>query len=1030
MKRKELIVTLLLLSLVLLWSAPPHPLSFWQEDGSFKGVSEIYGSSNLSRTCGIPDSILVLRCQFSDVSFDLDAEYPPGNPDTLPHDEAYFERLLFHLSTYWSDVSHGHYDLSTDNFTLLPAVYTLSQPMSYYGDDDLSTERVSEMIVELLDMADADVDYSAYDSYMIFHAGAGQEADLTGLNVADIWTTFVTRSTLQEGLDPENDDFPGLEYDGKILKEFIIAPETERQPDIQAADPIFGLLGVLCHEFGRQMGLPTLYDNQSSNGKSAGIGNYGVMGTGLWNAAGFVPPLPCAWSRIYMGWEIENLEVIDEDTENLEILGSLLADGETPSIYRVLISQDEYYLLENRVQNPDNSTFVNGDGDTLATFSFAIVPGQEYYPEGHPYAGQPYFNFMENTYAGCEWDFYLPGYGEGDALTQDGSGICIWHVDELVMREKFNLEEEINIPNGDELHKAVDLEEADGSQGLDTYGYYGNRDDTYRAGNNDYFGYLEHNGLPWTPTAESYYGGIQLEIRDISAADSVMSFSVDYEWSLDSGYIGINTLPAAFLDFGDGEDKLFYPMPDGSLVLWENNEIIAETALSADTLSQCWSWEPQNKKILLPAQTNDVALLYAIDGELAYQTPELFIGWEWAAPILINDDGYIVMGFNSTSENGCQLIVKDADLNTLSTISLPEYSITANMIYSEEVLIPVSGNEGNSFIGLIAKTGNYYNYSYETEAVFEPTQVFQYGISGNNCNNILMTTADSLIVILTYDNCVDRGMIQTSREIATPFVVNSYPSLADINGDGKPELLLGGENSFLAMNEEGELSRPARELTSPDSAGIMAGAVAINTENGLEVVSMMSQNRLCIWENVANNDFEMKRYYPVAYGSRSRNYPLFRDGMLLFPSDNGRIYRDAGRILPEQELAVEYANLQRTGCTFYEAGSNQYETVNIFVDDETYVYPNPYSTIFNTAICNGTMQTGKVAIRIMLSIPGTVKIKIYDIAGNRILSEEMMLSSYNAESYLVDAEKLASGVYFAKLETAGAQKLLKFGIEK
>jgi len=1034
MKRKELIVVALMLGLTLLWSAPPHPQSFWQEDGSFGGSSEIFSGNTDSRFCGLPDSILVLRCEFSDVSFDLAAEYPPGKPDAIPHDEAYFERFLFHLATYWQDASHGLYDITSDNFTMLPDVYQLSEPMSYYGDDELSPERVSEMLVELLDMADADVNFSAYDSFIIFHAGAGQEADLSGNNTADLWTTFVNRRTLQTGLDPENDEFPGLEYDGTILKEFIIAPETERQPDIQSSDPIFGLLGVLCHEFGRQMGLPTLYDNQSSNGKSAGIGNYGVMGTGLWNAAGNVPPLPCAWSRIYLGWESQNLVVIEDAYEDLELLSPMLQDGETPTIYKVMISTDEYFLLENRTQNTDNSTFVNENGDTLATFSFEELPEQDCYPDSHAYAGQPRFIFMENTYAGCEWDFYLPGYGEGDALTQNGSGICIWHVDEQVMRAKFNIEEEINIPNGEEEHKAVDLEEADGNQGLDTYGYYGNRDDTYRAGNNDYFGYLEHDGMVTIPTAESYYGGIQLEIYNISTADTLMSFSVGYGWSLDGGYTNSNTLPAAFLDFGDGVNKLFYPMPDGNQYLWENNELIANNKIPVDTLSQCWSWEPENKVIYLPGQTENVAYLYKLDGEFNYIRP-YFIDLSWGCPVLITkaseqEAGRIILGFNSLIGDSCKIQVEDLDLNDVASYSFPGYRISNNMMYNGNLFIPVSGNDGFSIIMLDIVTGEYSTHDYVMPSGLYPTNalLMQYGKNTNE--KIILTTSDSLLVQLDVDLSGTEPEIVLEKEINLPFIANSYPSVADMDGNGYDEILLGGENSFLTLNVQGVISTPLKELSSPDSANVMGGVVAIDNGSELVVAGMMSRNRLCIWENEANNNFVMKKYYPVSFVSRSLLYPILADGVLYIPSNNGKIYRDQNSIFPQQDLAVIYADLQRTGYHKYNDNGYQNLPHGIFIDEETYVYPNPYSTIYDGAICNGTTNAGKVAIHVMLSSAETLEIKIYDIAGNLVISDEMDLAAYFAESYLVDAQKLASGVYFAKLKADTKQKLLKFGIEK
>ena len=1028
-KERKLILMIVGMMLTALWSAPPAPGSRWQNDMSFSGVSEKYSHYNNDRDRNLPDSILVLRCQFSDVSIDLDPGYPPGEPDTLPHDDAYFERFMFHLSAYWNDASAGNYQLTEDNYTLYPEVFTLQHEMGYYGDDDLSTERVSEMIVELLDMGDIAIDYSAYDSFIIFHAGAGQEADLSGANTADLWTTFVSRRTLQAGLDPENDDFPGLEYDGVVLKEFVIVPETERQPDIQENDPLFGVLGVLCHEFGRLIGLPTLYDNQSSNGKSAGIGNYGVMGTGLWNAAGYVPPLPVAWCRIYMGWS--DYETIDSFTEAAELTYPMNIDSEIPKIYKVLINEDEYFLLENRQQNSDGSIFVNSEGDSLATFSFEIVDGQQYYEEGHPYAGQPYFDFMNNTYAGCEWDFYLPGYGEGDALSQDGSGICIWHVDEIVMREKFNLEEEINVPNGEEEHKAIDLEEADHDQGLDLYGYYGYKDDTYRAGNNDYFGYVEYNGLPWNPTAESYYGGIQLEIYDISESADVMNFSVAYEWSLDTGYVGINTLPAAFLDFGDGIKKLFYPMPDGNVYLWENDAIIAEENIPRDSIPECWAWLESSKKIIIPAMIGDVASLHVLDENLETTGQLLFNNYNWGAPPLVITDEtgeeIIVLALNSALDDNNKIELYDSDLNEIEYFNIASYQICGNMMYDGELHIPA--RDSNEFV--IYRI-DLENYTLNWEATFNTELELNNGILAefeeDGEKRMIFTTNDSLLV--QFKETAPSYTFE--KEIPLPFICDSYPSYGDLDNNGVRELLYGGENNFIALDETGAVYQSSDELTAPDSSGIYAGVVPvdINGDGKPEVVGMMSQNRFCIWENYNDNDFRLMRNYPVTHGHRSRLYPIFNENTIYLPSDNGKIFRDTDHQIAQDDHPVAYCDLGRTAYLPWEALVNEHETVSLFVEDETYIYPNPYSTVYSSTIIGGKEEVGKIGVRIMLSESENTQIWVYDIAGNQIESGELFLTAYNAGVYLIDVSGYSSGVYVARVKAGNEQKILKFGIEK
>ena len=63
-------------------------------------------------------------------------------------------------------------------------------------------------------------------------------------------------------------------------------------------------IGILCHELGHDLGLIDLYDTDDS---SEGIGGHGLMGSGSWGRAageqsGATPTLPCAWSRIALGF--------------------------------------------------------------------------------------------------------------------------------------------------------------------------------------------------------------------------------------------------------------------------------------------------------------------------------------------------------------------------------------------------------------------------------------------------------------------------------------------------------------------------------------------------------------------------------------------------------------------------------------------------------------------------------------------------------------------------------------------------------
>lgn len=111
-------------------------------------------------------------------------------------------------------------------------------------------------------------------------------------------------------------------------------------------------IGVICHEYGHVLGLPDLYDTV---GGRAGVGGWGLMGTGGWGGDGASPSrpsLPCAWSRLELGWSARRevrqdgpavATAIDVRDEVL-----VLRDPRMPA--------GEAFLVENRLRRgPDGS---------------------------------------------------------------------------------------------------------------------------------------------------------------------------------------------------------------------------------------------------------------------------------------------------------------------------------------------------------------------------------------------------------------------------------------------------------------------------------------------------------------------------------------------------------------------------------------------------------------------------------------------------------------------------------------------------
>ena len=454
---------------------------------------------------------------------------------------AYYDRLLFFLNQYWSQVSDNQIVLNT---TLWDSVYTLPKPMAYYGDDDRFQERLVELVRDAVQASDSTVDFSAYQSLVIFHAGQGQEADVLDNSREQIWSAFVTpddfRAVLGDSLGqvgiPTNDETsPGVFH---YVTEAVELPESESQDGY-----FFGMLGVTAHEFGHDLGrlrgrpaMPDLYDTvPSEGGYNQGLGAFDIMAGGVWNANGFVPAGPCAWTKFWLGL-IQPERVAADGTRQVSQLERQV--GAIPRALQIPITQSEYFLIENRRHDLDGNgrfTFDDQNGDGC-------------------------FDFYTDSYAGAEFDFFLParvsepdpGLACDAGAYESGSGILIYHVDDQKIEETLAY----NTVNSESGRKGVDLVEADGVQDLDgppTGLTSGSPEDVFRAGWRDRF-------TPDTTPSTAAYGNAPtgISITNIGVADSVIALDVSFDraragWpKVFSG--GIRSIPslAADLDPGAG----------------------------------------------------------------------------------------------------------------------------------------------------------------------------------------------------------------------------------------------------------------------------------------------------------------------------------------------------------------------------------------------------------------------------------------------------------------------------------------------
>jgi M6 family metalloprotease-like protein len=125
-------------------------------------------------------------------------------------------------------------------------------------------------------------------------------------------------------------------------------------------------IGIIAHELGHAaFGLPDLYDTSPSDEPdSAGIGYFGLMGSGMWAAntfgepEGSSPTHMCAWSKIKNGWV--SPEVFNDTTPSHINLTETYSDNF--NVIKIPINDRQYYLLENRNKSGYDRGLYSVDG--------------------------------------------------------------------------------------------------------------------------------------------------------------------------------------------------------------------------------------------------------------------------------------------------------------------------------------------------------------------------------------------------------------------------------------------------------------------------------------------------------------------------------------------------------------------------------------------------------------------------------------------------------------------------------------------
>jgi len=249
------------------------------------------------------------------------------------------------------------------------------------------------------------------------------------------------------------------------------------------------------------------------------------------------------------------------------------------------------------------------------------------------------------------------------------------------------------------------------------------------------------------------------------------------------------------------------------------------------------------------------------------------------------------------------------------------------------------------------------------------------------------------------------------------YVCTTPLTLADLDGNGSLDIILGTENGVVVLDYAGQRMSP--ELLagiSSEEGGFSAGALAydIDLDGKPELLGSFGNNQLKVWDS----SFTVESGYPVSFAERSRNLPLISKGSdggsyVWSAADNGSIFRKAlPNPLPDSAQALwccEFADLSRSASLDPGILPNTFESQSLFVPEELYIFPNPLKPIY----------ANQLTLNVMTNRDTPLDVRIYDISGNLVFSQKSVAKAYlrNRETIRIPAERLASGVYITVVKS-------------
>ncbi len=918
--------------------------------------------------------------------------------DAPPYDSLYFLDHLEFLKNYYFKSSKGKLIL---NYKLYGNIITLPNVMSHYSPQkNENNAKLGQLFLDTWLRADSNINLNGYDTsntaFVIFHAGVGRDIDLTSIfgydpYPYDIPSVFLGSKGLQElninGYTTKS---------GFIIRNSLIIPSTElRELNLITGNFLLqlGINGILCASLGSYLGLPDLFN--TANGKTA-IGRFGLMdGQSIFSYNGIFPPEPSAWEKIFLGWI--NPVVISSGDTYINLKTSSVNTYTDTSVIKVLMNAKEYFLIENRNRSYDNS------GQTVYTRNRAFRDSSFFTKDVPGFVNYDIYAINGNVTDVKFLDWSLPG-----AITDTCNfrgGILIWHIDENVIDAKIAT----NSINNDIKHRGVCLKEAKGSQDIGvTYstpfgdftsdGYFV---DFWYRGNHYVPSNIYKNEFTPTsfPNSLSYsLANNNIYITEFDSILPVMKFRVRIGSDIIKPLVGYpkyiggtnnfnNIHPIAFDINNDGKDEFFINnsndlfgfKTDGTPILNNQNGLLI---YNYGNTPAAFAFSPSmnnTKRLILTSRNINKIGFYEITNFAISDSIFDIIPDKAPTFPLIFDSNKVVLGFDNgwileRKLNGTTNVIDSAlriGIDNFSKVDQNRY------IYN-------TGNSGYVYVGNLKSTNSVDSLKYNSSGVFY--------INGVKLNiNYKINNA-------------------------------KYPVMADVNKDGRQEIIFSADEGLFAINSSGVLLEnfPV-SFNKKINSGIAVGD--INDDGIMDLIFTTTEGDLYVY----GINGKVVSGYPIKSGSSTYSTPALANlndtlGIIVYGGGYLYAYKTNTRYDENKILWKNFFRDKYLSNNNYKSLSSTITYSEKLPSDKIYNWPNPVydSKTFIRYYINGNA--------------GTVSIKILDLSGE-LVTKLNGTSNSNADNEVIwDVSAVQSGIYYgvieAEIDGSKETKIIKIAVVK